>query len=385
MERGGLGRSLTSILSGSYDTPADNGPAAAASNADAGLSLAYETLTLLVRSRQLRDAVAVVDDPTLGRQLLVAGRRPLTADDEDRLDGPPGCHTDPSSSVSALERELVHRICAAALRCAALEPEPAAAIDQLEIALRRLPGVFGVALDEEDPIVEVHASSGTEPDLARRVGSLARAHLEDVLTVDLVRRARLPEPPAAMTEPPAAAEPEAGASPVDAAAPTVVEVTSDEVPVDVGPSAAAAAPPDEAPLHAVPPVVADRPGPLAVRAGPELVRARTLPGHAAIEVQLRGAGGRGTGHAPRKRGLTGAAEATLSAYGSSGMSVAWARVTRTTADGRCVVAVALRAGSSRQLQYGVGGGANPIEAASRATLHAVTEPRDSLPASCEAP
>src|SRR5260370_21434473 len=105
MERGGLGRSLTSILSGSYDTPADNGPAGATPNADAGLSLAYETLTLLVRSRQLRDAVAVVDDPTLGRQLLVAGRRPLTADEEARLAGPPGCHTHPSSSVSALHRE----------------------------------------------------------------------------------------------------------------------------------------------------------------------------------------------------------------------------------------------------------------------------------------
>jgi hypothetical protein len=263
--------------------------------------------------------------------VLTAGRRPLTTADEALLDGPPGCRTQPPAGVNDLELELVHRICATALRAAAHAPDGSSPVDALELALRQLPGVYGVAVDAEDPIVEVHASGATEPDLARRVGSIARAHLEDVLTVDLVRR-----------------QPGPAASPVE---PTEPEATGQRAQPTPAPDAA-----------------------------PELVGARTLPGYTTIEVRI-GAGR--VGHGPRRRGLLGAVAATLVAAGTPNLTPVWVRTIRTATDGRCVVAVALRPGDSPRLRYATGGGADALEAAARATLQAVTTPEDAVPAGAD--
>jgi hypothetical protein len=73
MERGGLGRSLASILSGTRDIRGEDGREAPSLRMG-GLVPAYEALRRLVDARHLRDAFVVVDDPVIGRQLLVAGR-----------------------------------------------------------------------------------------------------------------------------------------------------------------------------------------------------------------------------------------------------------------------------------------------------------------------
>jgi hypothetical protein len=335
MERGGLGRSLSSILSGAREVRDDD--AGEPSDETPSLALAYQALTLLVEARRLRDAVVVLDDPTLGRQLLAAGRRPLTRADEALVDGPPGCWTEPAAEANDLELELVQRVCATALHAAVQAPERGSPVDAVELALRQLPGVYGAAVDAEDPIVEVYATGDTEPDLARRVGSLARAHLDDVLTVDLVRRATpspspLERPP---SPPPAAPAPEPAA-----AAPAL----------------------DEA---------------------PELLAAHTLPGYTTIEVLLRSNGAARVGHGPRRSGLAGAVAAALDALATPSLALLWVRTIRTTTAGQCTAAVALRSGAWASARYGTGDGANPIEAAARAAVRAVTNPDDGAPAGAD--
>ncbi len=341
MERGGLGRSLSSILAGTRDVRDDAG-ARVSSDATPTLALAYQALAMLVEARRLQDAVVVVDDPALGRQLFAAGRRPLTADDESLLDGPAGCWTEPPTQANdlELELELVQRVCATALRAAVSEPDVQSPVDALELALRQLPGVYGVAVDAEDPIVEVHATEDTEPDLARRVGSLARAHLEDVVTVDLVRRSRSPRP-SLPDQPPDPARRE----------PSGVTGAREPAPAPV--------------------------------ASADLVSARTLPGYQTIEVRLAGAGTARVGHGPRRRGLAGAVAAALDASRTAQLAAVWVRTIRTTTDGRSVVAVALRPGASTRLRYGTGDGANAIEAAARATLQAIAAPEDAVPAGAD--
>ena len=61
-----------------------------------GLGTVYRALDLLVAERGLDDAALVVDVPSLGRQVLRAGRRPLRDDDRGLLERPPGLYVEPA-------------------------------------------------------------------------------------------------------------------------------------------------------------------------------------------------------------------------------------------------------------------------------------------------
>jgi len=109
----------------------------------------------------------------------------------------------------------------------------------------------------------------------------------------------------------------------------------------------------------------------------ELVAVRSLPETGELEVHLRSGDDRTIGRAPLSRAATGAAGATLDALTqldpdadrATPYRVGWVRTIDTTPDREFLVAVMVRRGYDRPL-YGLAAGASPIEAASRATLHA---------------
>ena len=74
-----------------------------------GLSTVYQALDLLLASRGHGDAALVVDVPTLGRQVLRAGRRPLRDDDHGLLDREPGLYVGPTDDggFDAVDEPLV--------------------------------------------------------------------------------------------------------------------------------------------------------------------------------------------------------------------------------------------------------------------------------------
>ena len=110
-----------------------------------GLATVYRALDELVARYELTDAALVVDVPGLGRQVLHAGRRPLHNDDR-------GCTT--PSPVSTSTRRSTSRSsptsCSrwARSRCVTTRGErghaTAVSLDDLELELRRLPGVLAV-------------------------------------------------------------------------------------------------------------------------------------------------------------------------------------------------------------------------------------------------
>ncbi len=63
-----------------------------------GLGTVYRALDLLVAERRLEDAAVVVDVPSLGRQVLRAGRRPLRDDERSLLARPPGLYVEPAAA-----------------------------------------------------------------------------------------------------------------------------------------------------------------------------------------------------------------------------------------------------------------------------------------------
>ena len=88
------------------------GDGRAASAADtarggSGLATAYHALDDVVARFALRDAALVVDVPSLGRQVLHAGRRPLHNDGQGLHGAQPGLYLDPPVDVPLLEDVIV--------------------------------------------------------------------------------------------------------------------------------------------------------------------------------------------------------------------------------------------------------------------------------------
>jgi hypothetical protein len=209
-------------------------------------------------------------------------------------------------------------------------------LDDLELELRKLPGVRAAGFEERDDVlyVQLHvADTGERPDQPVPVSAsrIAARHSNRPVAVEVVRWRTAPAP-AAVTAP----EPLA---PAPAAAPDDRGDADGETP-------------------------ARRARLLAVLAFPETDE---------LEVHLVLEGRRTIGRAPASRGLVGAAEATVDAvagFGAAGLPQAkWARALEdTTDDDRVVVAVALEDLDGGPLQYGLAAGASPIDAAARAAL-----------------
>ncbi len=83
---------------------------------EAGIALIYRALDLLVVQFELDDAAVVIEDPSLGRQVFRAGRRPLDDDDEVLLEAAPGLYTEPVLDDHSFDRALIYSFCILGLR-----------------------------------------------------------------------------------------------------------------------------------------------------------------------------------------------------------------------------------------------------------------------------
>jgi len=81
--------------------------AAETARGGSGLATAYDALDDVVARFALRDAALVVDVPSLGRQVLHAGRRPLHNDEQHLHEAQPGLYLDPPVDVPLLAEVMV--------------------------------------------------------------------------------------------------------------------------------------------------------------------------------------------------------------------------------------------------------------------------------------
>jgi len=213
-----------------------------------------------------------------------------------------------------------------------VSPRPVASdivesLDDLELELRRLPGVRAAGFEERDDVllVQLHVTGRaerTDQPVPASASRIAARHSHRPVAVEVVRWREVPA---------IAPAPEAGAP----------EVTT----------------------H------------------PEAPRARLLavlafPDTDELEVHLILGGSRTIGRAQASVGIVGAVQATIEALRGFGAVIEsrarWARVLEETSDEeRVIVAVALDTEDDGQLQYGLAAGASPIDAAARATLDAL--------------
>jgi len=218
-------------------------------------------------------------------------------------------------------------------------------LDDLELELRKLPGVKAAGFDERDDMLLVRLHVGDRADspehpLPVDASRIVARHIDERTAVEIVRWRTLP-----------AAE----------VAPPVIDVTTDDALVATHADVA----PEPQPAEAETP--ARRARLLAVLAFPDTNE---------LEVHLILDGRRTIGRAISNDGLVGAVEATLAAVREIGAPFEpiplWARAIESPDDDRVVVAVAL-AGvvADAPIDYGMAAGASPIDAAARSTLDAL--------------
>ena len=217
-------------------------------------------------------------------------------------------------------------------------------LDDLELELRKLPGVKAAGFDEREDMLLVQLHLGDRVDSPEHpvpidASRIVARHIEERTAVEIVRWRTFP----------GAAAP---------AAPTV----------DLTPAPEAAA--EAAPAGAV----ATEPASEGRRA--RLLAVLAFPDSDELEVHLILDGRRTIGRAISSSGLLGAVEATLAAVRELGASFTprplWAREVESDADERAVVAVALEGVvPDAPIDYGIAAGASPIDAAARSTLAAL--------------
>jgi hypothetical protein len=217
-------------------------------------------------------------------------------------------------------------------------------LDDLELELRKLPGVKAAGFDEREDMLLVQLHLGDRIDSPEHpvpidASRIVARHIEERTAVEIVRWRSFPAAPA----------PEAPT--VDVAVP----------PEPVGPEPAAAG------EHGDEPSEGRRARLLAVLAFPDSDE---------LEVHLILDGRRTIGRAVSSSGLLGAVEATLAAVRELGADFMphplWAREIEHDGDERAVVAVALEnVVADAPTDYGIAAGASPIDAAARSTLAAL--------------
>ena len=222
-------------------------------------------------------------------------------------------------------------------------------LDDLELELRRLPGVKAAGFDERDDVLLVQLHVGDRVDspehpLPIDASRIVARHIDERTAVEIVRWRTLP-----------AAE----------VAPPAIDVTTDDAAVATHADGEPEAAPE--PEHAEAETAARRARLLAVLAFPDTNE---------LEVHLILDGRRTIGRAVSTDGLVGAVEATLAAIREIGApfepTPLWARAIESADDDRVVVAVALGdVVADAPIDYGMAAGASPIDAAARSTLDAL--------------
>jgi hypothetical protein len=219
-------------------------------------------------------------------------------------------------------------------------------LDELELELRKLPGVRWAAFSEvgDRLLVQLHAMHDVTDDVALEATRIAARHCEVPIAVEVVRWMTRPEPHSSELE--RATVPSNGALPV-AALPSEV---SQRLPVPAPPR----------PRHSL---------------GPEILGVLTMPDTDEVEVHLGDGTTRTIGRAPMSRGLIGAADATLEAVRggftiNSPVGLEWARTIKTEPGGGKLVAVALALPHGKEC-YGMSSADTEMEGAACATLDAL--------------
>lgn len=212
-------------------------------------------------------------------------------------------------------------------------------LDDLEIELRKLPGVRAAGFSERDDVllVQLQVGDASEPGLPLRATRIAHRHSERPVAVELVRWRSMPA---------------SATTPSPAPAPTT------ETPVVPGA--------DTEPTVDLTREPAER----RVR----LLAVLTFPDTDELEVHLTLDGRRTIGRAAASRGLLGAVEATLDALRAFAPTLTlgpgWARPIDVSSNEPFLVACEVSAGAGAA-RHGIATGSSPIEAAARASLHAL--------------
>ncbi|MCZ7534923.1 MAG: hypothetical protein M5T61_02545 [Acidimicrobiia bacterium] len=242
-------------------------------------------------------------------------------------------------------------------------------LDDLELELRRIPGVRAAGFDERDDLllVQLHVSSaGRVPGLPVQATRVVARHSDRPVAVELVRWRDAPSAPSSDHEPDTATSSASNVAPAEAE-PAPVET-------DAGPTEVEASATDEIVLdeHEVPAAGAP------IANGAPSGRARLLavlsfPDTDEVEVHLVLDGRRTIGRAPVSGGLPAVVDATVEALVVLGSPVSpqvlWARPLDGGGEGTVLVAAAISC--SDTICYGLASGSSPLEAAARAALDAL--------------
>ena len=229
-------------------------------------------------------------------------------------------------------------------------------IDDLELELRKLPGVRAAGFEDADDmlLVQLHITDrpedrternersgdvGAEPPVSVSASRIAARYSDRRVALEVVRWRTAPA-----VAPPAA--------PLPAPDETGVPAVHDDATVAVAAGES------------------DRPN------RPRLLAVLAFPDTDELEVHLILDGKRTIGRAPASAGVEGAVKATIEAVRELGTGlhprIRWARALgESNDDDRVVVAVALDGVDDSTFHYGLAAGTSPIDAASRATLDAL--------------
>ena len=235
-------------------------------------------------------------------------------------------------------------------------------LDDLELELRKLPGVKAAGFDRRDDVLLVQLHLGDRVDSAEHpvpveASRIVARHVEERAAVEIVRWRTIPAAAVAAPPPPV----------IDVETEDTAVTTQPDVEVEPAPAPAPAA--EAAAEAAAEPVAAP-----ARRA--RLLAVLAFPDTNELEVHLILDGRRTIGRAVSTDGLVGAVEATLAAVHEIGApfepTPLWARAIESAQDERVVVAVALgNVITDAPIDYGMAAGASPIDAAARSTLDAL--------------
>ncbi|HTK17366.1 MAG TPA: hypothetical protein VL769_13305 [Acidimicrobiia bacterium] len=227
-------------------------------------------------------------------------------------------------------------------------------LDDLELELRKLPGVKAAGFDERDDVLLVQLHVGDRVDSPEHpvpveASRIVARHIDERTAVEIVRWRTIASAPA--VAPPA----------------PVIDLATADSAVTTQPDVEAVAEPEAEPAVAPTEVAVRRARLLAVLAFPDTNE---------LEVHLILDGRRTIGRAVSTDGLVGAVEATLAALREIGApfepTPLWVRAIDSGEDERVVVAVALGGViNDAPIDYGMAAGASPIDAAARSTLDAL--------------
>jgi hypothetical protein len=216
-------------------------------------------------------------------------------------------------------------------------------LDDLELELRKLPGVRAAGFTERDDMLLVQVQvAGDEPTstLSQQAARIAYRHADKPVALEIVRWRTIAAPPAPDVAPP----------------PTTPEPSAESV-------ATTEEPAEE------------------VHQRVRLLAVLTFPDTDELEVHLTFGGRRIIGRSTASAGITGAVAATLEGLRNFdpdlGGAVGWVtELTEETVEGAYVIACAITLEAG--VRMGIASGGSRIEAAARAALHALNRALDEL-------